>query len=258
MLDFLINAYQTTKEIVSAIFNFLIKVITILGLVLHSLMVGMALGLLSSFFYFLLLEVNIISSTAMLFPIFGVVAFITFSIELYSNLKAAPTRPINYLSFFNRQIDFDRFAGQVVSNGDYLQFRSDIPVSYAIHYGNYRQRREGDLLRNGSQSIFNEMDPNIPNPPICHPTFEERLTAIGFNIDNLPADITAIRNSKDEELRTDHVYDSQTLAQLNGICPENRQPFIEISENRELKARIGEFVSEQERIVANNVVRAVC
>ncbi len=32
------------------------------------------------------------------------------------------------------------------------------------------------------------MDPNIPNPPICHPTFEERLTAIGFNMDDLPAE----------------------------------------------------------------------
>ncbi len=111
----------------------------------------------------------------MVLPIFGVVALITFSIELYSKLKAAPARPIIPLSFFNRQIDSDRVAGQVVSNGNYLQFRSDIPVSYAIHYGNYRQNREGDLLRNRSQSIFNEMAPNIPNPTHLSPNFRREI-----------------------------------------------------------------------------------
>ncbi len=69
--------------------------------------------------------------------------------------------------------------------------------------------------------------------------------------------ITAIRNSKDEELRTARVYDLQTFAMLKGTCPENRQPFIEIKENMELKNRISAFVDEQEKAVNLKRVKAV-
>lgn len=91
---------------------------------------------------------------------------------------------------------------------------------------------------------------------------EQRLKAINFNMDDLPEEFfdpitfeimndpmiayTRLTRKDGSEQKTPHIYDATTLRSLKGICPENRQPFCEIEENKELKKQMLDFVKAQE------------
>lgn len=89
--------------------------------------------------------------------------------------------------------------------------------------------------------------------------FEERLHAIQCEAPehfNDPISMTVMENpviaktscvNRGREQITEHVYDQSTFERLNGICPENRLPFIEVKPHHQLKKTITDFVHRKEK-----------
>jgi hypothetical protein len=95
-------------------------------------------------------------------------------------------------------------------------------------------------------------------------TFQERLTLINCPDEEIPeayidpismevmddpvVAITEISNQGRVQ-RTEHRYDRKIYNQLHGICPETRQPFLEVRADTTLKNAINTFVSAKEQEV---------
>lgn len=76
---------------------------------------------------------------------------------------------------------------------------------------------------------------------------EEYLDPITYEImENPVLAVTVLHVAGRGEQRKEHVYDKSTFDKfVDGICPENRQPFIETSDHETLKEEIEKFVSDK-------------
>lgn len=91
-------------------------------------------------------------------------------------------------------------------------------------------------------------------------TLHNQLEAIGFDLNAIPEQFKdsitnsimddpvsakTIVNANGVAVEANYVYDRSTFDRLNGVCPQNRQPFLEVTAKPELQNQIRQFVNQK-------------
>lgn len=93
-----------------------------------------------------------------------------------------------------------------------------------------------ESIKNGLKKRFDKM--NKEEYSIDETIPVEYLDPMFFNVMTDPV-LAITANSQ-------HIYDRRTFNKLNGVCPENKQRFIENRPHEELKREIAQFLSERD------------
>lgn len=71
-----------------------------------------------------------------------------------------------------------------------------------------------------------------------------------------PVEATTIINANGRSIEAKYLYDRSTYDNLNGICPQNRQPFLEMQPKPELQTEIRNFVNRMVKEYGERAARA--